>query len=424
MSIRFAAVHERNSWRTHTRHSTLAAATTGKDGAENLLRHRGRSSERTTSNGPVHAVFVWDEDQTDAMALRLKPGSDDDIERVRVPVAALAPFKRNAGPSLAQIAQWFMAAQVAGAPKLRADDPLQMPSSTAPPPVGQTPARRYRYGGKPTWEVLYEAVRTCHRPVSAGELGELIAADLPDFKLSNLAPDLSLLSVNCFSRGNHAVNRTPRRTDGGNPYDKLIRLGKERDVRFAPYDPGVHGVWELADVGDKVLRLHYIGAADTAELEQARDAVAAAGLFDPSQDARQRILAAVVRRDGQPAFRRSLLAAYGGSCAISGCTVEALLEAAHIVPYRGAQTNLVGNGLLLRADLHKLFDLHLLGIDPIARTVHLSDALRHSEYAAFHGAALRPPADPGQAALTELLAYHHERCGWMHARLDGAPLDR
>ena len=63
-------------------------------------------------------------------------------------------------------------------------------------------------------------------------------------------------------------------------------------------------------------------------------AVAAAEVdFDPSDDtdARNRIAATIVQRRGQAKFRQDLLDAYGGRCAISGCTVESVLEAAHIV---------------------------------------------------------------------------------------------
>lgn len=88
----------------------------------------------------------------------------------------------------------------------------------------------------------------------SGGVVKLFTVNLPHFKRNNLTPDLSMLSVNCFSRGNHTVNRMPRRTDSGNPYDKLIRLGKERNVCFALYDPQVHGICELADVGANVLR--------------------------------------------------------------------------------------------------------------------------------------------------------------------------
>ncbi len=85
------------------------------------------------------------------------------------------------------------------------------------------------------------------------------------------------------------------------------------------------------------------------------------GVFDLSEisDARERTLSAIVRRRGQPAFRRRVLAAYNGRCAITRCPLDYVLDAAHIVPYKGPKTHHVGNGLLLRTDLHTLFDLQI-----------------------------------------------------------------
>ena len=40
------------------------------------------------------------------------------------------------------------------------------------------------------------------------------------------------------------------------------------------------------------------------------------------------------------------------------------LEAAHIVPYSGDGDHEVSNGLLLRADFHRLFDVGLVGVTP------------------------------------------------------------
>lgn len=285
------------------------------------------------------------------------------------------------------------------------------------------PVRQYRYGTKPTWEVVLDAVRAFGRPVSAAEVGNRIAADVPDFARANVSPDLSVLSVNSHSRGNHAMNYTPRKTNSGSPYDQLIRIGSGRGARYSLYDPNVHGIWELADVGDKVLRPRFLNNADSVELETARDTAISNGLFDPDMDARKRIMAAIVQREGQPAFRQALLRAYGGMCAISGCGIEALLEAAHIVPYLGSHMNIAENGLLLRADLHKLFDLHLFCIDPDTRTVRLSDTLRNSEYACFDDVRLRDPLERSMTPLTEALKHHHERCGWLNSGPGGAPLE-
>lgn len=74
--------------------------------------------------------------------------------------------------------------------------------------------------------------------------------------------------------------------------------------------------------------------------------------FDPTGavDARETVARQIKARRGQQAFRDKLLAAYGGRCAITGCPVPDVLEAAHIHPYRGEETNHVVSGLLLRAD--------------------------------------------------------------------------
>lgn len=117
------------------------------------------------------------------------------------------------------------------------------------------------------------------------------------------------------------------------------------------------------------------------------------GEFDPRNiiDARQKVLASVVRRQGQAKFRAALLKAYEGKCAVTGCTIEALLEAAHIVPYQGVDTNVVSNGLLLRADIHTLFDLGLLWIDSDSRVVRLAEELRYSEYLHWAGKPVFAP---------------------------------
>ena len=104
------------------------------------------------------------------------------------------------------------------------------------------------------------------------------------------------------------------------------------------------------------------------------------GTFDPESlaDERERAFRAIRLRRGQAAFRSALMEAYGRRCAITGCAVEDVLEAAHITPYVGSLTNHVSNGLLLRADLHTLFDCGLLAIDPKTRRVVVADALAGS----------------------------------------------
>lgn len=117
--------------------------------------------------------------------------------------------------------------------------------------------------------------------------------------------------------------------------------------------------------------------------------------FDPDsvRDERERAIRAIRLRRGQPAFRTALLEAYGRRCVITGCAAVDVLEAAHITPYFGSLTNHVSNGLLLRTDLHTLFDCGLLAVEPNSRTVVIADALKASSYANIAGKVLRPPKD-------------------------------
>ncbi len=87
--------------------------------------------------------------------------------------------------------------------------------------------------------------------------------------------------------------------------------------------------------------------------------------FEPNNDydGRRKIERLVSIRQGQSAFREALLTAYRSQCALTGCRVEAVLQAAHIMPFRGDHTNHINNGLLLRADIHTLFDLGIIKID-------------------------------------------------------------
>jgi hypothetical protein len=132
-------------------------------------------------------------------------------------------------------------------------------------------------------------------------------------------------------------------------------------------------------------------------------------VFDPTNlaDGRKRIIAAVIRRLGQQSFRRKLVSAYASQCAMTQCNSLWVLEAAHITPYRGVRTNSVSNGLLLRADVHTLFDLALISIEPRELVVRVSTLLRGSEYATLEG---RSPTLPSKTALhpsTAALEYHY-----------------
>jgi hypothetical protein len=96
------------------------------------------------------------------------------------------------------------------------------------------------------------------------------------------------------------------------------------------------------------------------------------------------------RRD-QGVFRDNLLAAYERKCCITGHGPEAVLEAAHI-EHSKSGLNSMENVLLLRSDLHALFDKGLLRIDPERMAVVLDDQLLGTPYWELHGRVLRRPA--------------------------------
>lgn len=136
----------------------------------------------------------------------------------------------------------------------------------------------------------------------------------------------------------------------------------------------------------------------TRQLLQAASKLEDEGYFEhAAEDERDRRFREIAQRRGQQRFRRKLIAAYGCRCAITGCDALGALEAAHIVPYLGPKSNHESNGLLLRADIHTLFDLDLIGIDPESRTVAVAEQLRDTYYWKMNGRELNRPNNDAQA---------------------------
>lgn len=184
-----------------------------------------------------------------------------------------------------------------------------------------------------------------------------------------------------------------------NGYRGFARIGDERLAKIR----GTYG--NLEDFVEKIFSTVVPPPAYEQDLATA-EATADPTVFDSDNlvDARQKVMAEIVRRRGQPKFRKDLIRAYGGKCAVTGCEIEAVLEAAHIIPYMDGDTNHVVNGLLLRADVHTLFDLGVLKIDATGR-IHIADALFGSVYEKYGGKKIRFPAQksdhPDSGALTK-----------------------
>lgn len=117
-------------------------------------------------------------------------------------------------------------------------------------------------------------------------------------------------------------------------------------------------------------------------------------------------------RLGQGAFKASLLTAYAGTCAISGSKLTPVLEAAHIRAFSAGGRHDVTNGLLLRSDIHKLFDDGYLGVDVDYR-LRVSPRLRADSgngRALYEkeerGEVIALPVDPDSRPDAEALDWH------------------
>jgi len=119
-------------------------------------------------------------------------------------------------------------------------------------------------------------------------------------------------------------------------------------------------------------------------------------------------------RLGQGAFRVLVTDAYGRRCAVSGEKTLPVLEAAHIKPYSESGPHMVRNGILLRSDIHKLFDLGYVTVTPdlvieVSRRLK-TDWQNGREYYAHHGQALRnQPTDLASRPSREFLEWHNEK---------------
>jgi hypothetical protein len=153
-------------------------------------------------------------------------------------------------------------------------------------------------------------------------------------------------------------------------------------------------------------RIHWWPVNHRPELASEPDPLEAAFQALSSEDTRHEVERSIKVRQGQGPFRDALMQAYDGRCAVTGCTVERALAAAHIVPMRGAHSNDVRNGLLLRADIHLLFDTGLLWVEPEGLRVRIAPRLRTTEYVSLDGIALKVPRSPAHAPHPEALRRH------------------
>lgn len=154
--------------------------------------------------------------------------------------------------------------------------------------------------------------------------------------------------------------------------------------------------------------------------EQVQDRLAKSGAPEiradrvmESNDARYGTAQIIFPRIGQGTFKVMVTEAYHRRCAISGEKTLPVLEAAHIKPYSKDGPHNTSNGLLLRKDLHTLFDRGYITIDEAMR-IEVSKRIKKDygngrEYYAYHGKRLANIPDRlAEQPAQEFLRWHNE----------------
>jgi putative restriction endonuclease len=118
-------------------------------------------------------------------------------------------------------------------------------------------------------------------------------------------------------------------------------------------------------------------------------------------------------RRGQRSFRIAVLDSYGRRCAVTNEKTLPALEAAHIRDYRDVYEHALNNGILLRADIHKLFDTGYVTVTPdfhfeVSRRIK-EEFENGRDYYKLHGGPVRLPENPSERPLVDALSWHNEQ---------------
>ncbi|MCR8982760.1 HNH endonuclease [Brevibacillus laterosporus] len=111
-------------------------------------------------------------------------------------------------------------------------------------------------------------------------------------------------------------------------------------------------------------------------------------------------------RIGQSRFRQNVMKAYGYKCAVTGETCSEVLQAAHIQPYINENSNHIQNGIVLRADIHRLFDSGMITINR-EHIVTVSSLLINSDYFKLNGKKIYLPEKSEDYPSIEALKLHN-----------------
>ena len=211
------------------------------------------------------------------------------------------------------------------------------------------------------------------------------------------------------------LQRLGRRVDFAQSVDRVIGcIAITQPVFFAPDD----WVPTPTDWASTIVsgRAYDLTVGPGRQLWEACLAVAAAQrdaapwTVDALQAQRSGAPRLIVPRLGQASFRLGVLDAYGHQCAVTTEHSLPVLDAAHIRPWSAGGAHALPNGLPLRSDLHRLFDLGYVTVRPDLRFA-VSRSLRDEfangrAYYDLDGRAIQLPADVTARPDAELLAWH------------------
>jgi hypothetical protein len=217
-------------------------------------------------------------------------------------------------------------------------------------------------------------------------------------------PDIEDHIILCLAGG---IGNSDRMRTEWLRFSKLVRTGDEGDIRTPIGKYTNEHAWVLGDLNmrkiikklsEKEYKPYFVAnsqptkpKASIESDEQTEPTTPTSDVPLPKPgDANDKRSLSRTSREGQDAFRSDIIEAYM-KCAITGSEEQAALQAAHIIPYIDARSNVLINGLCLRADIHCLFDKGLMEIDLDFRVV-VSSAVSDAYYIGLAGTEIhRPP---------------------------------
>ncbi len=229
--------------------------------------------------------------------------------------------------------------------------------------------------------------------------------------------------------GNRIVNQVALETG------RLERSVSAKIYNFRSLDPSQSGdgLKGIADIDEKIWNEYFnpkTGTIDEVELREAlvKEEFHDPGIFLPGEemvtffsyatinDGDDRQLSARRVRRGQALLRRNLKVIYKNSCALTGTNEESVLEACHINAHAETGDNSVENGILLRSDIHILFDDGLITLDNDCITVRVCPLVTCPDYKALNN-QISTRRNRVEDRHKEIILERNSQIGWLSKRV-------